>query len=72
MQRPLAPETGYREDSHRPTPRPRRILRDVEGQADDGAGQPRRYPGEVMTCPRTSIKDEYLAPSARLAWRSSS
>jgi hypothetical protein len=56
MHRPLAPRIGYREGGRRPAPRslPRRILRDAEAQADDGAGQPRRYSSEVMTCPRTS------------------
>src|SRR5215831_1187510 len=59
MHRPLAPEIGYCEGGPRPTPRslPRRILRDVEAQADDRAGQPRRYSSEVMTCPRTSIQN---------------
>jgi len=36
---------------------PRGILRDVETQTNDGAGQSRGYSGEVMTRPAASIED---------------
>jgi hypothetical protein len=59
MHWPFAPEIGHSEGKGRPTPRSlsRSILRDVEPQANDGAGQPGGYSSEMMSRPRAGIQD---------------